>query len=387
MNTDLNVSNILLEEEIEDLFSVKDDTTNSDNDNIQEGLEESSSETKPQNKTTEVNTETLFSDVPESVSSEDNSQGEGENPKSDEADSSPKSTSAYSSIAAALKDEGILPDLDDETINGIDTPEAFSEAIHQQIKNQLTERQQRIDDALSVGITPPEIKQFENTLTYLDQISDESIEAETDDGENVRKQLIYQDFINRGFTKERAIKEVEKSFNAGTDVDDAKEALSGNKEFFKSLYDSKINDGKKLVEKQKAQLEKDLAALKKQILETEEPFQGVKLTKPMREKVYNVISKPVYKDDNGVYYTELQKYEKENKQKFLHNVGLLYTLTDGFKNLDTLVKGEVTKKTGSKIKELSHVLNNTARNSDGSLKFVTGVSDDKNANINFELDI
>ena len=103
--------------------------------------------------------------------------------------------------------------------------------------------------------------------------------------------------------------------------------------------------------------------------------------------MYNTITKPVYKDDDGMYYTELQKYEKENKHAFLHNLGIVYTLTNGFKNLDALVKGEVNKKTSTKLRELSHVLNNTSRNTDGSLKFVSSVSEDENANINFELDI
>ena len=34
--------------------------------------------------------------------------------------------------------------------------------------------------------------------------------------------IIFQDFLNRGYSKERAAREVQKSFNAGTDIDDAK---------------------------------------------------------------------------------------------------------------------------------------------------------------------
>ena len=135
-----------------------------------------------------------------------------------------------------MKDEGILPDLDEDTIKGIETPEAFSEAINKQIQSMFDEKQKRIDEALSLGMEPSEIKQFENTLSYLDNITEDSLESEDDNGEMLRKQLIFQDFINRGFSKERANKEVEKSFTAGTDLDDAKEALKSNKDYFVSLY-------------------------------------------------------------------------------------------------------------------------------------------------------
>ena len=55
---------------------------------------------------------------------------------------------------------------------------------------------------------------------------------ESEKGEKLRKDLIYQDFLNRGYSKERATKEVQKSLNAGTDIEDARESLKSNKEFF-----------------------------------------------------------------------------------------------------------------------------------------------------------
>ena len=82
-----------------------------------------------------------------------------------------------------------------------------------------------LDEALGVGVEPSAIQQYERTLDYLDGISDDSISDESERGETLRKQLIYQDFINRGYNKERDIREVNKSFNAGSDIDDAKEAF------------------------------------------------------------------------------------------------------------------------------------------------------------------
>ena len=56
--------------------------------------------------------------------------------------------------------------------------------------------------------------------------------------------MIFQDFINRGYSKERASREVKKSLDSGTDIEDANEALKSNKEFFKDKYNELINDAK-----------------------------------------------------------------------------------------------------------------------------------------------
>lgn len=44
---------------------------------------------------------------------------------------------------------------------------------------------------------------FEKTLNILNSIKEDDINAETEDGENLRRQLIYQDYINRGFSLKR----------------------------------------------------------------------------------------------------------------------------------------------------------------------------------------
>ena len=79
---------------------------------------------------------------------------------------------------------------------------------------------------------------YEKTLNILNSIKEEDVNAETEDGENLRRQLIYQDYINRGFKPERAKKEADKSVDNGTDKEDALEALESSKDYFKSEYDS-----------------------------------------------------------------------------------------------------------------------------------------------------
>ena len=181
---------------------------------------------------------------------------------------------------------------------------------------------------------------------------------------------------------------MQKSFNSGTDIEDAKEALASNKEFFQNEYDNLVKEaqeeGKKEAQERKEQAER----LKKSILEDAKVFGDVQVDKATRQKVFDNISKPVYKDpETGELFTAIQKYEMENRTEFLKNVGLLFTLTDGFKNLDGLVKGKVRKEVKKGLRELEHTLNNTSRTSDGNLKFVSGVEDDPESFIGKDWDL
>lgn len=381
MGEELSLDSILGADEIDTLF---------DDEIVQETPPEEKEKKEKSEETTEVvvDTNELFDSEPESVGSEEeieekegtkNNKGNGTSPKND----------FYSSIANALKEEGIFPDLDDETIKNAVTAEDFRDLIEGQIRAGIEERNRRIDEALSVGIEPTEVKKYENTLAYLDSITDEAIADESERGETLRKQLIYQDFINRGYTKERAEREVNKSFNAGSDVEDAKEALASNKDFFEDAYDNLIKESKENERKEEKKRKEQAEQLKKSILEDKAVFGEIQIDSTTRKKVFDNISKPVYKDpETGEYYTAIQKYEKENKTEFMKNVGLLFTLTDGFKNIDKLVKGRVRNEVKKGLRELETTLNNTARTSDGNLRYVSGVGEDSESNARgWDLDI
>lgn len=372
---ELSLDNILGAEEIENLF-VEDDETQDTPPANGESPKEEEEPNKDKEETTEVvDVDNLFTDTPESV-------GSGKENTEEKEDTTPKGNGTspknfYSSIAKALKEEGIFPDLDDEGLSKVKDPEDFRDLIDQQIKASLDERQKRIDEALNAGVEPTEIRKYENTINFLDSIKEENISDEGDKGEKLRKDLIYQDFINRGYSKERAAREVQKSFNAGTDIDDAKEALKSNIDFFRDKYDELVNDAKSETEQEERERKEQAEKLKSSILNDKEVFGDLSVDKSTRQKIYDNIAKPVYKDpETGEYFTAIQKYEMENRTDFLKNIGLLFTLTDGFKNLDGLVKGKVKKEVKKGLRELEHTLNNTARTSDGNLKFVSGVDED-----------
>lgn len=323
----------------------------------------------------EVNPDDLFAD-PESVGSEGDNQEEKEDTKSEKDKGTSPKTNFYSSIASALKDEGIFPELDDETLSNIKTPEDFAEAVEKTVQAKLDEKQRRIDAALSADVEPDEVRRYETVLTNLESIKEEHIADETEKGERLRKNLIYQDFLNRGYSEQRAKREVEKSFNAGTDIDDAKEALESNKEYFKDQYQDLIKEAQEEAKQEQERIKKEATELKKSMLEDKEVFEGISLDKTTRQKAYDNIVKPVYKTEDGEYLTAIQKYEMENPVEFRKYLSILFTLTDGFKSIDGLVKGKVKKEVKQSLRELEHKLSSTSRTSAGEPKYVGGVEED-----------
>lgn len=286
----------------------------------------------------------------------------------------------YSSIASALKDEGILYSLQDAS--KIDNPEAFKQAIEEHISSRLDERQRRIEEALNSGVEPNLVQQYENGIGYLNSITDDALAAEGAEGEQLRKSLIYQDYINRGFSEQRAIKELERSLASGTDIEDAKEALDSNKKFYEAAYKKVLDEAKAKEEADIKAQEERAALLKKDILEGE-IFSGIDVSKEIRERALDSIIRPKYRAEDGRQLTELQAYQAQNPEEYIKNVAVLYALTNGFKDINGLVGREVKKNVSSAVKELESKLGGNSFTF-GTPQFVGG---DKNSSFNADFDI
>lgn len=331
----------------------------------------------PSGTSTDVDPEGIFKKGEQEGGSADD--GEGEEPEPDslskgdtdgeKPDKTSPNTPILASIAQALAEDGVLPDLSEDEVKEVKDSESFAAAIKKQIEAGLDAEQKRIRDMLNVGVEPDVITHYEGTIKYLSNISEDQLEEESEDAEDLRKRIIYQDYINRGFKKERAQREVERSFNAGTDLEDAKAALESCIDFYKEEYTSVIDSRKKEAAEARAAQEKQLKEFKQKVLNTEKPFDGINLDKGTREKVFNNMTKATYKDEGGQILTPIQKYIRENPLDSHYYLSLMYTLTDGFKNIDKLVNQKLVKAKKAALKEIEHTLNNTRTRDDGSVIF------------------
>lgn len=371
---ELSFDSILTGDQINSLFSDEtiQETPQEDKETKEEKETPEEKKETEEIEATEVNPDRLFGE-PESVGSEE----ETKEKKDTTSKGSDTSSNFYSSIANALVEDGILQNLDEESLAKISTPEDFAEAISNEIKSQLDERQRRVNEALDLGMEPTEVQKYERFISILDGVTEDRLTAENEEGENLRKNLIYQDYLNKGFSKEKALKMVDRSIKAGTDIDDAREALQGNKEFYKSQYDSMLEKARKADEEEKKKLKKQADELKTSILDEEKAFGEVTLDKATRQRVYDSICKPVFTDpDTGDRLTAIQKYELEHRTEFLKNVGLLFVLTDGFKDINRLVKDKVKKETKKSLRNLEHTLSGRGNSiNGGNLSFANNSGD------------
>lgn len=338
-----------------------------------EEQESNEQEEKPAVDNTEEKPAEEESKTPESVGLDENKEEpEGNAISQKGGGSSP--TKFYSSIASALKNDGIFPDeFTDEEINAVNSPEDFGELFEKAIEKRLDATQQRIDKALRNGVEPDVIKSYEQTIQYLSSISDEAISAEGEEGDALRSRLIYNDLVNRGFTHEKALKEVDKSMKSGSDIEDAKDALAALSRFYNDSYRQVQKEAEDNARAAREKQKKDGEAFRKMILEDELKIGDNSLDKRTRQQVYDAVSKPVYKDpDTGELLTQVQKFQRENPMEFLKQIGLWYVMTNGGKNVDGLVKEQVRAEKNKGIRELEKKINATSLGSDGSLRYLSG---------------
>lgn len=366
MGDELSMDYIMTGDEVEDLFT--DESQNKTEDTPPSNTSGEQTTTEGKEVEEEIDPNTLF--VPEGVGSEEN-QGEGEDTTTHQGDGSSPDNNFYSSMATACVEDGIFPDLDEEFLKTVKDAEGFKEALNKQMKAMLDERQRMISEALEYGVEPDDVRKYQNVLEYIDNISEEAIKEEGEAGIALRKKLIYNDYLNRGFSEERAKKYTQRSFDQGTDIDDALDAKLSNKEFYSSQYENIVEQAKKQAEQEALEEKKRAESVRKTIMETEEPFEGVKLDKATRQRVFETISKPVYKDKDGNMYTALQKAQHDDEEGFIRKLGYIFTLTEGFKNLDGLVKGKVQKETKRGLQKLEQSLRTPPM--PGEPRFASGV--------------
>lgn len=383
---EFGLNNILGEQEIETLFDTPDDENTANGIEKQDKDVQTDNEEKENNSTAEAvaDPETLFEDEgeekqSESVGVENESEGKDKGGETSTADSSGTSPTQnfYSSIADALAEDGIFPNLTNDDVKKVNDAEGFYGLIEAEVNARFDEKQQRILKALDNGVEPDNIRRYENTLKYITSITDAQISDEGEKGEELRRNLIYQDFINKGYSDEKARKFTDRTINAGTDIEDAKEALQSNRDYFQKGYDKLLKEAQDSADKERAERNRQAESLKNSLLKDKQLMGDMEINNDIRKRTLDAITKPVYKDpETGEYLTALQKYESEHRTDFIKYAGLIYTMTNGFKDFDSFVKGKVKKEVRKGLMDLEKVLNGSRPNQDGNLKMVSGVGSD-----------
>ena len=108
-----------------------------------------------------------------------------------------------------------------------------------------------------------------------------------------------------------------------------------------------LDEAQKKADNEVKEREQRTLRIKKALIEDDIKFLGdMEVTKVMRQTAFDAISKPVYKDpETGEILTALQKLEHDDSEGFMVKLGMMYALTDGFKNLGSLINKKANKDT------------------------------------------
>lgn len=284
-----------------------------------------------------------------------------ENPNKTEPSKVKLNKSVYSSLASALLEEGILGGVSDEELDIKDSND-FLALIENTVNKRLSEKQQRIESLLNNGAEPTEVQRLEQASQYLESISEDSINDESEQGEALRKSLLFQDYINRGYSEEKALKEVDKTIKAGTDIEDAKDALNSLKEFVAKSYEDYEKSLTANKEKQEAEIKERVEKTQK-IIKEGSFATSLELDKKVLDKAIRFATHPAYRDEaTGKQLTELQYAQLKNPEDFAANVSIIYALTNGFKDLSKIINVPAAKKQEKKaLKQLEETLRTPSR--------------------------
>lgn len=292
----------------------------------------------------------------------------------------------YSSIAEAMVDDGFFSDFKDE-VKECKSAEDLLALVKKQVNSQLSETQARVKQALEDDVQPSMIQKAERLLKTLNGIDDERIEDESDEGASLRQSLIYNDYLSKGISEKKAAELTKRSFDDGTDKEDAKDALVSYTAKIKGEYNKLLSDARAEKQKELEAEEKKKADLKELILNKKEAF-GEDVSNTTRQRMYDLVTKAYKKDsEDGSYLTEMQTYEKEHPVEFLANVAYYFAITDGFKSKDNITKAAERKATMAGLKKLEQVVNGTQRNWDGSLKLAGSRGDDSRFDGELSIDL
>lgn len=273
--------------------------------------------------------------------------------KTPESKERSSSSPLISLLAKSLSEEGILAGVSEEELEKAADAKAFTELIRKQIKDNefadLNDKAKTFLEAYRAGIPADLAAQSINNQLAYEGITDEVLK----ENEEIRRILIKNEFLAKGFSEEKAERLTKKSVDLGEDLVDAKEALASLKELEATRLKEATDKAKadQLAAREKSK--KDLEEYKTKILNTEEIIKGIKVPPAMREKVFETLTKAVAHDAEGKPLNAINAARAKDPKSFDMALAYFFELTKGFtdfKDLKAPIKTSAMKELDEKLK-------------------------------------
>lgn len=300
---------------------------------------------------------------PESVAGEEGKETPDANPSSP---GDGKTSHIYSSIAAHFRDTGVLPSLDKET--AVRSAEDLGKAIETEIKNGLEANIKEYREAMEAGAPKDVYREYAQMKQQLDGISPELL-SETG-REQLRFNIIAQDFLNRGFSNEEAAKYAQRSQDLGEDVVESKAALERLKEHNESSYKSMLEA------KQQEELDA-VNRIKEFVNNTDEIIKDIKITKTTKDALIKQMTTVAGRDKEGNPVTEYGQAVLADPVRTKAITEYLFMISNGFKDfskISTLIGSKQAASLDEVLRQSNADFLNTGKAADPEQSF--GINDE-----------
>lgn len=259
---------------------------------------------------------------PEEVGSEgdDNNEGNNEGASSD----------IYSSLAAFVHEQGLLPSLDIDGIKDIKDVDSFAKALRAE---QESEAKALLDNYIA-NLDVKKLAEANTVISELKDVTEDYLKGNIETAKNI----IREDFKNQGLSQNQINRIINKLVDLG-DEEVINEALT-SKDSLMEIQTKRIQDEKIAFERNKAeqikQQEKQIADIKDAVYNKKDLIEGYNPTPVLRDQVYKNMTVAVAEDANGNPINQFIKDRMENPVDFETRMYMVYTMTNGFKNLNNL---------------------------------------------------
>lgn len=276
----------------------------------------------------------------------------------------------YSSVARALMEDGIFNTLD---VSGVNDASSFRDAMEAEINNRLTPLQQRVNAALNYGMQPDEIQDYESALSEAQGYTDDMVKDESDDGVELRKNLIYQACLARGMNEQQAEREVNKSFKAGTDIEDSLDARNTVIEAIKYRYDEAARERAEAQRQAQANRDGFNRALYESVAQDDGSMFGELTANTKRIVLGNMFDRSVRMED-GRMMTPIEAMAASDPIRFQKALAVAFTLTGGFRDFNKLGAVRANRAVKRGIEGLEKALRGGSGRSGGSYKYANNAA-------------
>ena len=288
---------------------------------------------------------------------EDNSSEEvdEEDVEEEGSEGSESSSNLYSSLAAFVHEQGLLPSLDID-LKDIKSADDFANVFNKELDIQA---ELRLNDYLA-NLDLNKIGIAKKDINDLNSIDENVLKNDID----LAKRIIYDDYLNQGLDEKKANRMLNRLIDLGEDaiLEDAEESLQSLKEFKTREIEKETNSYKERLEAEKVNQVKLDEQMKKTIYESKDLISGLKPNKSLQDKVYKSINDIVGKSPDGTFENKFMKERRENPLEFEIRMYHFYELTNGFKDLSKIS----TTAKSSAVKDLEKIARQTKLKDNGT---------------------